>query len=52
MVSFGKYLLSEVREDRLKQSNIVNPTVAPYEDRFRHIYDADLANWKHESKGL
>ena len=42
LVSFGKYLLSKKREKRLKSS----PGAIPYEERFRDVHDADLANWR------
>ncbi len=45
LVSFGRYLLSEEREKRLKQASAENPSKS-YEERFRHVYDADIANWK------
>lgn len=44
LVSFGKYLLSEKREKRLKSS----PGVVPYKERFRDVHDADIANWRDE----
>ena len=50
LVSFGKYLLSEGREKSLKQTNIEGPGALPYEERFRDIHDADIANWM-DSKG-
>lgn len=49
MVSFGTYLLSKKREQRLKQTNIENPKAEPYEDRYRFVFDADFANWKQEN---
>lgn len=51
MVSFGEYLLSEQRERRLRETNEINPMISPYEDRFRHVYDADIANWKDINSG-
>ena len=45
LVKFGKYLLSEVRENRLKQTDTEIPNSLPYEERKREVYDADLANW-------
>lgn len=48
LVNFGLYLLSEKREARLKQSEIELPETLPYEERFRLVYDADLANWEYE----
>jgi hypothetical protein len=46
LVSFGKYLLSEERELRLRQTSINNSNVQPYCDRFRDVYDADIRNWE------
>lgn len=46
LVSFGKYLLSEKRELLLRQTNDENPSALPYAERFREVYDADLANWR------
>lgn len=45
LVKFGKYLLSQRREDSLKETDIENPNSLPYEERKREVYDADLANW-------
>ena len=42
LISFGEYLLSERREKSYKLSE----NTAPYEDRFRSVSDADIANWK------
>lgn len=50
LVSFGTYLLSPEREENLRQTNIELPEALPYEDRFRHVYDADIANWKHQEE--
>ena len=46
LVSFGEYLLSQEREERLKQTSVENPKALPYEERFRNVFEADLANWK------
>jgi len=45
LVKFGKYLLSQGREDSLKQTDIESPNSLPYEERKREVHDADLANW-------
>jgi len=45
LVSFGKYLLSEQREESLKNTSKLNETSLPYEEMFREVYDADLQNW-------
>ena len=46
LVSLGNYLLSKEREDSLRQSEIENPNIAPYEDRFIQVTHADISNWK------
>jgi len=48
LVKFGKYLLSQEREDRLKQTNGEIPESLPYEERKGEVHHADLANW-HDS---
>lgn len=50
LVAFGKYLLSEEREKSLKQTSLENPDALSYEDRFREVYDADIANFKARQK--
>lgn len=45
LVSFGKYLLSPEREASLRATSEANPEALPYEERFREVYDADIANW-------
>lgn len=45
LVKFGKYLLSEQRENRLRQTDIEFPKGLPYDERKRDVHDADLANW-------
>ena len=51
LVSFGKYLLSEKREERLNHTDQeVEGSPLPYEERMREVYDADLANWKSQQK--
>lgn len=49
-VDFGNYLLSQERENLLKQSEIENPNSLPYEESKRFVYDADLANWRDKQK--
>ena len=44
LVSFGLYLLSEQRANRIKQNADVDSSL--YEDKKRRVYDADLANWR------
>lgn len=46
LVSFGNYLFSKQRELNLKQANIENPNLPPYEDRFKTVSRADVLNWK------
>lgn len=46
IVSFGNYLLSEQRENSYRTTSLDNPNMPPYEDRFRNVSDADIANWK------
>ena len=46
LVKFGEYLLSEERENRLRQTIKENPNSLPYKESKRSVYDADLANWK------
>lgn len=46
LVSFGLYVLSLEREDRLKSNDNTN---IPYEDRFRDVHHADIENWKHNN---
>lgn len=50
LVKFGEYLLSEERENRLKQSSKENPNGLPYKESKRFVYDADLANWSEKQK--
>lgn len=45
LVSFGEYLLSEKREQSLKQSSAENKDMPPYDERKRYVHDADLQNW-------
>lgn len=45
LVSFGKYLLSLEREERLRQTDIEVPDGLPYEESKRFVFDADIANW-------
>jgi len=42
IISFGKYLLSEERERRVRE----NPIPVHYDDRFREVTHADITNWK------
>ena len=45
-VSFGKYLLSEQRDNLMSNSpNEINRTEGK-----REVYDADIANWQEEQK--
>lgn len=48
LVSFAKYVLSPKREERLRSTSLDNPDSLPYEEKFREVYDADLANWREE----
>lgn len=48
MVSFGRYLLSEKRESRIRNLNEETRINLP-EERLREVYDADIANWKEEN---
>lgn len=41
LVSFGNYLLSLERQALVEASD----STVPYEERFRVVYDADVANW-------
>lgn len=50
LVSFGEYLLSEKREQRIRQSSIENPDGPSYEDQKGYVHDADIQNWLHENK--
>jgi hypothetical protein len=50
LVKFGKYLLSEKREESLKQISIENPTALPYEEISREVYHADFENWKEKQE--
>lgn len=43
LVEFGKYLLSKEREDRIKFMDFAE---LPYDERFREVYHADIANWE------
>ena len=52
LISFGKFLLSEERESSLRETNNINPEALPYEERFKNVYDADLANWKESVKDI
>lgn len=46
LVSFGKYLLSTEREASLRwESDNAQSETLPYEERFRLVHDADIANW-------
>lgn len=46
LVSFGKYLLSTEREASLRwESGDSQEDTLPYEERFRLVHDADIANW-------
>ena len=42
LVSFGSYLLSKEREERIMASN----GAIPGEEAKRSVHDADIANWK------
>lgn len=46
LVSFGEYLLSSKRTERIK-STISN---IPLEDRLKAVYHADMENWKEMNK--
>lgn len=50
MIGFGKYLLSQERENRLKQTSIANPESLPYDEKWREVFDADFANWQENNK--
>lgn len=45
LIAFGKYLLSEQRENSLKLTSEIYPEALPYELRFREVHDADVANF-------
>lgn len=45
LVAFGNYLLSESREQILRNTGIDEPGSLPYDERKRDVHDADLANW-------
>lgn len=46
LVKFGEYLLSEERENRIRQTVKEHPNSLPYKESKRNVYDADVANWK------
>ncbi|WP_322545011.1 hypothetical protein [Elizabethkingia miricola] len=50
LVSFGNYLLSEERENSLKQTNKENENFPSYEDRKREVTHADYCNWMDKMK--
>ncbi|MCT4151366.1 hypothetical protein HZP59_08985 [Elizabethkingia anophelis] len=50
LVSFGNYLLSEERENSLKQTNKENENFPVYEDRKREVTHADYCNWMDKMK--
>ncbi|ATL41806.1 hypothetical protein [Elizabethkingia bruuniana] len=50
LVSFGNYLLSEERENSIKQTNKENENIPCYEDRKREVTHADYCNWMDKMK--
>lgn len=49
MVSFGRYLLSEERTNRIKSAHDEGDP-CPIEERLREVYHADVENWKLKKK--
>jgi len=45
LVSFGRYLLSKKRTERISVNHDQNDPTS-LEERLSEIYDADLANWQ------
>jgi len=45
LVSFGNYLLSEIRAGRIMGSSVDD---SDYTERAQVVHDADLENWFHE----
>lgn len=46
LVSFGEYLLSVERDERLKLTMLESQTAPPYELRVKEVHDADIDNWE------
>lgn len=45
LTSFGEYLLSEERTERIRNNHEEGDSV-PVEERLRSVYHADFLNWK------
>lgn len=50
LVDFGKYLLSEERNIRIRASKDYNPEITPFEIRVKEVHDADIANWQFQAQ--
>lgn len=47
LTSFGKYLLSEKRTNRIKESHKEGDSIS-LEEKLREVYQADMQNWKED----
>jgi len=50
LVSFGHYLLSEERTNRITETFNTYPTSGTLKERLREVYHADVENWKYNMK--
>lgn len=49
LISFGKYLLSEERTNRIVQAT---PEGLDHSERLKEVYHADIENWKNPGKEM
>ncbi|MDV3882908.1 hypothetical protein CMU04_06195 [Elizabethkingia anophelis] len=50
LIKWGNFLLSEERENSLKQTNKENENLPSYEDRKREVNNEDFLNWMEKMK--